>query len=370
MSIIKTGTTYKVYPDSVELMNEGLPAKIFGISFNPMSGFSLFEKDDLIRKEEKIYGKHEDKANKIMKTFNALTRSLGVLISGDKGIGKTLTVQLLAEKLREENIPTIIVDENWGGLPGFIESIPQPCLFVFDEFEKKFPTTRDGDGCTQEDLLSIFDGLTSNKHLFAVTVNETNRVNSYMLNRPGRFHYHITYDYPDREEISEYFRYHNPGISDEEIDDISNIAARTNLNFDMLRAISFEISQGYTVVEALEDLNITIGNEFSKTVVLTTKNDTFIEDAEVTLFGEQQEINFSNYRYSRDSRIGGRIKFAPGALMMNSEGLSLDLSKIKDANLYDYTKEDEEGDYLRIPVSEIKSIVIQDKSSVFTTYLI
>lgn len=371
MSIIKIGTTYKIYSSDVELMGEGLPAKTYGISFNPMSGFSLYEKEDLKCKEEKTYGNHREKARKIVNTFRKINRNLGVLISGDKGIGKTMTVQILAEMLSEKNIPTIIVDENYSGLHSFIESISQPCMFVFDEFEKKFPETRsDSNGCSQEDLLSLFDGLTGEKHLYAVTVNNVGRLNSYFMNRPGRFHYHIRYDYPNREEIKEYFLHHNPDISNAEVDEIVAIGSRTKLNFDMLRAISLELSLGYSVKEAFEDLNINITDEQSKKVVITTTKRTFIEAANTVLFGVKQQIEFEPYgRYSSET-LYGDIFFEPGALTMNNSGLSLDISKITKCDVYILDEKDDNDDYIPLLKEDIISIKIEDNHSVVRSYLL
>ena len=40
-------------------------------------------------------------------------------------------------------------------------------------------------------MLSLFDGLDNGKKLFVITCNEVERLNAYLLNRPGRFHYHF-----------------------------------------------------------------------------------------------------------------------------------------------------------------------------------
>lgn len=353
MAIIKVGSTYRIYPSDVELLNKGLPAKTYRINFSPMSGFSLEERERLECKENKVYGNHESKADKIIRSYKKMNRNFGVLISGDKGIGKTLTIQMLSSKLLKEGIPTIIVDENYSGLPGFIESIKQECLFVFDEFEKKFPSNSEN-GCSQEDLLSLFDGLSPTKHLYAVTVNEVNRVNSYFLNRPGRFHYHIKYSYPTRADVISYLNHHNPDANKEDINKIAELSSRAKLNFDMLRAISFELSIGSTVEELLEDLNIEINNNNQKMVMIKTNKKTLIELADVSLFGEIQKINFG---YDADD-LSGLLEFTSGSMTYMNGELLLDISKIINCNIVDCTEEDEDGDYLKIELKDILSVSI------------
>ena len=125
---------------------------------------------------------------------------------------------------------------------------------MFDEFEKTFA---DKDGISpQEEMLPLFDGLDGGKKLFVVTCNEVNKLNTYLLNRPGRFHYHFMLSNPTPDEIREYLidkleeQYH-PLIKK-----VVGFAANTNITYDILRAIAFELNNGYPFEETLADLNI------------------------------------------------------------------------------------------------------------------
>ena len=46
--------------------------------------------------KEKVYGIHPKKADKVFKAFTKFERNLGVILSGDKGIGKSLFARILA----------------------------------------------------------------------------------------------------------------------------------------------------------------------------------------------------------------------------------------------------------------------------------
>lgn len=255
MNIIKAGGKYRIYGEEIESFDR-LPSKTFMITFNKQEGFSLSTRNNLEITEEKIYGDDVSKAQKVMKSYNVLNRNLGVLLSGPKGIGKSLFLRILAKEAIQRNLPVIVVDASYPGIANFISSIDQDCVVIFDEFEKTFTITED-DGNAQDELLSLFDGIDGGHKLFVVTCNELNKVSKYMINRPGRFHYHFTMTPPTADEVKDYMtdkllpEYHD------QIKSIVNLSNIVDMPYDYLRAFAFELNQGYSLKEALNDLNIT-----------------------------------------------------------------------------------------------------------------
>ena len=108
----------------------------------------------------------------------------------------------------------------------------------------------------QAALLSLFDGTTGGKKLFIVTCNELYSLNSYIVNRPGRFHYHFRFDYPTPEDIREYLHDKLPEDKHGEIEKVVDFSRKTSLNYDCLRAIAFELDGGANFAAAVIDLNI------------------------------------------------------------------------------------------------------------------
>lgn len=262
MKIVNVSDTYRIFPDDLRTFDK-LPNNTFKVEFSPQSGFSLEKQDDLKPSEGKIYGNSAQKVDKIMRGFKHSNRSFGAIFSGDKGMGKSLAVQQIAEKAHESNMPVILVKDAFIGVSEFIDSIEQEALIVFDEFEKVFNEkgeSYDEDTNTgiepQSKMLSLLDGLSRRKKLYIVTVNDMWGVSQYMVNRPGRFHYHIKFGYPTQDEISEYMKDKIPDIDKETLKKISYLSQLVNINYDSLRAISFELIEGYTLNESLEDLNI------------------------------------------------------------------------------------------------------------------
>lgn len=254
MKVIGYGKNYEIYDSNLETY-DNLPAKTYKVLFHPMQGFSLKSVDDFVTLEEKVYGDHYKKVDKVMKTFDSLERSLGIILSGDKGIGKSIFTQLLAERAISEGIPVIMVTKAYEGIADYIESIDQEVLVIFDEFEKVF-NDKSEKGASQDSLLGLFDGTSQKKRIYAITVNELYRVNEFMINRPGRFHYHFRFSYPSADEIKLYLsdkvaeKYHP------EIDSVVAFSRRVKLNYDCLRAIAFELATGSTFSDAIQDLNI------------------------------------------------------------------------------------------------------------------
>ena len=202
MRAIKIGGTIRIYDDSVETY-EQLPANTYTVSFSEREGCFLTLHSD-IQVSEKTYGIHIEKVEKVMRSFACSKRSLGVILSGDKGIGKSMFAKMVCETANGKGLPVIIVDSCVPGVARFIESIEQACVVLFDEFDKTFRKNYEVD--EQASLLSLFDGTAGGKKLYMVTCNEIHGLNNFIVNRPGRFHYHFRFEYPTPEDIREYLR--------------------------------------------------------------------------------------------------------------------------------------------------------------------
>lgn len=254
MKIINTGDTYRIYGDDLKT-HDRLPAGTYKIDFNMMSGFSLVGIDDFEMIEDKIYGNHLEKIAKVLNSYERFNRSLGIILSGDKGMGKSLFTQLLSAAVIEKGMPVILATKPFPGIADFIESIDQEVLVVFDEFEKVFSLHDEG-GESQDNLLGLFDGTSQRKRLYAMTVNKLHLVSEYMVSRTGRFHYHFRFDYPTAAEIETYMQDKLEEQYYGEIKHVIAFANKVKLNYDSLRAIAFELNAGSSFRSAIGDLNI------------------------------------------------------------------------------------------------------------------
>lgn len=95
MNVVHSGNTYQIYGDEVETYKE-LPVGTYKVDFNKFTGFTLVQHPDLLVPEQKIYGPTPQKVDKVLKSFQYTNRNFGVILSGEKGIGKSLFAKQLA----------------------------------------------------------------------------------------------------------------------------------------------------------------------------------------------------------------------------------------------------------------------------------
>ena len=253
MHIVESGKRYRIFNNAITTYDQ-LPPKTYRVDYDPETRiFSLLEAHDFEIPETKIYGQHLDKVKKVLNSMDKLNRNLGVILSGDKGIGKSLFSKCLGLKARKKGIPVILVNEYHEGIANFLEEIEQTVMILFDEYDKTFDEKKHN---CQAEMLSLFDGVSAGKKLFVITCNEIQSLSQYLINRPGRFHYHFRFLYPTADEIRDYMEDKLDKQYYDEIENVIAFSVRMNLNYDCLRSIAFELNNGLKFQEAINDLNI------------------------------------------------------------------------------------------------------------------
>lgn len=253
MHIVESGKRYRIFNSAITTYDQ-LPPKTYRVDYDPETRiFSLLEAHDFEIPETKIYGQHLDKVKKVLNSMDKMNRNLGVILSGDKGIGKSLFSKCLGLKARKKGIPVILVNEYHEGIANFLEEIEQTVMILFDEYDKTFDEKKHN---CQAEMLSLFDGVSAGKKLFVITCNEIQSLSQYLINRPGRFHYHFRFLYPTADEIRDYMEDKLDKQYYDEIENVIAFSVRMNLNYDCLRSIAFELNNGLKFQEAINDLNI------------------------------------------------------------------------------------------------------------------
>lgn len=161
---------------------EEIPVGNWLLKFNLQKGYFL-EKSPEFRMPKKIYGDSEKLAQRYLNTFSERSNNLGILLTGLKGTGKSITAKITC---KNSNLPVILITEPFtgDGFKSFLSNITQPVIVFIDEFEKVYFDT-----ALQNSFLSILDGIFEGKKMFLFTSNEKKKINEYLINRPGRVHY-------------------------------------------------------------------------------------------------------------------------------------------------------------------------------------
>jgi len=271
---VLNGNTISVvnYDEATSL--DSLPPKIYTVQYNEAFGyFYLLTGNDQFHVPKKIYGNVMERVNKCVATYTDRDASMGILMTGDKGTGKSLLLSILSNTaIKELGLPVIIIKDSFSGekFTTFIESIGECCL-VFDEFGKLYTTSQSHpDGVSQNSLLSLIDGVDKTKRLVIMTENKEYDISEFLLNRPSRVYYHFRYTKLDEPSTIGYCEDHN--ISSNDIADIITLSRRSRIfSFDMLQTIVEEIIRtGTSVEEGVGDLNIDVSAN-GKEMILITK---------------------------------------------------------------------------------------------------
>ena len=248
---IRNSNTFRIAPEESLDIQTQLPVGNYTVKFNEMGGFFFLEMVDSFTPLNKLYGDTQKNSNRILRTYLDRTVSTGVMLTGEKGSGKSLLAKTLSIDAATMDIPTIIINESWCGdnFNKFLQDIEQPCVILFDEFEKVY------DNESQEKALTLLDGVFPSRKLFVITCNDKWRVNEHMRNRPGRIYYMLDFKGLDPVFIEEYCK--DVLINKQYIAKIVEISALfEQFNFDMLKALVEEMNRyNESPQDALKMLN-------------------------------------------------------------------------------------------------------------------
>lgn len=231
-----------------------LPAGTYMVHFTMQDGYFLTEIDDFTL-PTKTYGSEINRSERIISTFLDRPSATGVILAGEKGAGKTLLSKKISIELAQKHqIPTLVVNQSHFGddFNQFLQSITQPVLVIFDEFEKVYNEDQ------QAALLTVLDGTMSSKKLFIVAVNDMWDLNKYLLNRPGRFYYLFSYDGLSDSAVREFLQDNLNNQS--RLESVAIYAQMfRNFTFDMLAAIVEEMNRyDEPLSEVLKVLNVSM----------------------------------------------------------------------------------------------------------------
>lgn len=230
---MNSGSVYTEMGSGYEV-SESLPVGVYNVNLT-RTGFHLDKYADKFIFPYKVYGLQEDFIEHVIKTYNNTTGNLGIMFTGTKGTGKTVTAKELANKL---NLPVIIVKsmgENNQDMIEFLSGIEEDCIFFLDEFEKNFEES-------DSTVLQIMDGVYNSNYrkIFLLTTNRM-KVNNNLIGRPSRIRYIKNFGDLDLKIVNEYLddTLKIPEARQELIDFVDSLSIST---IDILKTIVDEVN--------------------------------------------------------------------------------------------------------------------------------
>lgn len=248
---IKNGNTFRPTDEQNVDIRTLLPPANYIIK-EDQYGNLFFEIVGSFEFKGKRYGENIRWTKRILDTCLSRPAGTGVMLTGEKGSGKSLLAKTVSMEGIERDMPTIVINAPWRGdkFNALIQSIQQPAIVLFDEFEKVYNSDQ------QEEILTLLDGVFPTQKLFMFTCNDKWRVDRHMRNRPGRIFYMVDFTGLTTEFIEEYCNdnLHNKS----HIQTICKITGLfSQFNFDMLKALVEEMNRyDENPTDALAMLNV------------------------------------------------------------------------------------------------------------------
>lgn len=206
----------------------------------------------------KVYGGDTDnRANRFLDWFiTHPEKSMGTLLIGEPGSGKTLLMRRLINMAIPRGISVIMVERGYSGeaFNRFIhESLKQTSAIVcMDEFEKLYDMNEDEQLAP---LLTLFEGPNGSHKMFVCTANNRSQIADPFFNRPGRIRYVAEFGNVGDDVITEYV---NDNLQNPDLRDPLRIRLMDmdKVNFDCLVTAVSEVNRMGNVDAAFADLNI------------------------------------------------------------------------------------------------------------------
>lgn len=235
--LLKSGSTIRAVSQDTLTM-DNLTNQIFAVGHD-LQGYFLEpikekfnEPDDY---DESFFG---PKLDYLVSRAKAETGNVGYLFSGVKGMGKTLLMEMIANRLE---LPVVIIETNSlvdnNNLFQFLFALDSSMVIIIDEFEKKLSQT------AQEQLLSFFDGIynSNKKKVFLLSCNQEN-INDAFLGRLGRILYKIPFKAIKDKDVCVKFMQKHTALNDEQISQLVDLlSTKQQVTIDILHKIAKEI---------------------------------------------------------------------------------------------------------------------------------
>lgn len=291
----QSGNSY--YLRDITSQQEKLSNAVYLVKYGEMTGFYLDKMFVDFSFSHKIYGKDNKFVDRCVKSYNKTSGNLGILLSGVKGTGKSVTAKLICNALQ---LPVIMVDTAYDDIDVLLSEIEQDCIVLIDEYEKIFEKSHM--------ILSIMDGVAMSnfRRVFILTTND-NYINDNLLNRPSRIRY-----------VKKYGNLELPVV--EEI--ISDILKYPEYKEDLI-----DVLQQFTIVTI--DLVVSIINEIN------------IHNEPASQFVDSFNVEFSSKTYDAFDLSDNKIltyfefDFKRDIVMKPNSWIGFDIYvKTSDENLY------------------------------------
>lgn len=184
-----SGLTFNLRPKAAQV-SDGLKPHVYALSVDAEGGTFLRFMSESFELPSPLYALDHNLIARVARQYHAQpTQNLGVILSGVRGTGKSVTAKQICNELR---LPVIVVSDarRMPNLASFLSLIRQPVVVFIDEYEKLVGNTD-----FEQTLLTIMDGVhtdTQYARIFLLTMNSL-YINENLIQRPSRVRYLVKF---------------------------------------------------------------------------------------------------------------------------------------------------------------------------------
>ena len=323
MNIVQSGNTFTFANDCTIIKNLEPATYLYECGkFGP-----YLTKIEEIKLPKTIYSNDKNFINHVLYTWSNTEDSLGISLTGKKGLGKSFTANVICNALK---IPIIKITKSISKQEGFFEflnGIKQEHIIFIDEFEKIFSDKNDTElsNVSQKDFLSFLDGANSSnvKKMFIITTNET--ICPYFVNRPSRLKYIKDYSELHIETLKEIIE--DKLNNKEFLEDLINNIDTSTANIDIVLKIIEEINLHNKSYSSFKDFfNYKLDNI---NYILSVQKET------AEIFDKKFFVNFSTYLLIKNKTLTYTHQFGDIIIDGKEYEIHFDINKINLVDIKD-----------------------------------
>lgn len=255
-NFVKIGSKIAFKPITEGLDYDLEPGKIYTVSIDNYTEEISFSIAPELTLPEKVYETEEDRKfiNKVITHYSKIQNgTVGVMLSGLKGSGKTIMMKRIAI---ESGLPVVLIDKGFAPrqLVNLFNKLAkiEVCVLM-DEIDKL------GERYDDDYLLKVLDGVNSSgKKLMIFTCNDSDDISEYLMDRCSRIRYWKEYEETSASMIQT--------MLEDKLEDKTKSKALTDfilenfacISFDNVASFADEVNQypNDTYEELFNDMNL------------------------------------------------------------------------------------------------------------------
>jgi hypothetical protein len=223
--------SYRIEESSGIQPVEAVAPAVYRIVVSDRSQVHLVHDRDRFTMPSKFYGAHQEIVQDVLQAISSTEASVGVLLVGEKGNGKSLCMEDLANHAIDAGRPVLrITNAVPKEVLTYVHQTIGAAAFMFDEFATTYFEAKH-----RNELIDFFSDKAMVNCLFLVAQGDEQKIPSDYQNRPGRFLFRIKVSNPSPAVIEEIVTDLN--INPKLHDTLVEYCVSAELNMDSIRSV-------------------------------------------------------------------------------------------------------------------------------------